>query len=156
MENNPFIAFNVFTHILMPHHMIILYLHLPYFHVSNSALCFTLYTGTLLLLRRSLDTFYGKTDRPRSSFNIGRRLFAMYLILDISFWYIANIFETLLHTSNVIHRDCNFLKWKYMLRVPQDLTWSSLNRNHWDIAISTRTRFTQNRVSESVLYSCDG
>ena len=34
------------------------YVHLPYFHVSNRALFFAWYSGTLILHRRSLDTFY--------------------------------------------------------------------------------------------------
>ena len=39
MENRfYFVFYNVFTYILMPYNMIILYFHLPHFHVSNSAL----------------------------------------------------------------------------------------------------------------------
>ena len=38
---------------------IILYFRLPYFHVSNNALFSTWYFSTLILYRRSLDTFYG-------------------------------------------------------------------------------------------------
>ena len=59
MENNFFIVFNyVSTYILGPHIMIIFYFYLPNFHVSNSALICTQYSGTFLLHRRSLDTFY--------------------------------------------------------------------------------------------------
>ena len=47
-----------FEYILMPHDMMILCFRLPYFHVSNSALFFTHYFSTLILHRRSLDTFY--------------------------------------------------------------------------------------------------
>ena len=43
-------------HILMPYN-IILYFRLPYFDVSNSALFSTWYFSTLILYRRSLDTF---------------------------------------------------------------------------------------------------
>ena len=44
---------------LMPYNTIILYFHLPYFHVSNSALIFTKKTsGTLLSHGGSLDTLY--------------------------------------------------------------------------------------------------
>ena len=39
MENSLFIVFDfVFSYNLMPHNMITLYFHLPYFHVSSSAL----------------------------------------------------------------------------------------------------------------------
>ena len=48
----------VLTYIFMPHNMITLHIHLPYFHVSNSALFLALYYSTPLLHRRSLDTFY--------------------------------------------------------------------------------------------------
>ena len=41
----------------MPYN-IILYFRLPYFHVSNYALFSTWYFNTLILYRRSLDTFY--------------------------------------------------------------------------------------------------
>ena len=41
----------------MPYN-IILYFRLPYFHVSNIALFSTKYISTLILYRRSLDTFY--------------------------------------------------------------------------------------------------
>ena len=46
----------------MSHNMIILYFHSTYLHVSNGALLFVHSTpsGTLLLHRRSLDTFYWK------------------------------------------------------------------------------------------------
>ena len=43
----------------MPYN-IILYFRLPYFHVSNCALFSTQYFSTLILYRRSLDTFYCK------------------------------------------------------------------------------------------------
>ena len=39
-------------------HNMILYFRLPYFHVSNCALFATYYFSTLILYRRSLDTFY--------------------------------------------------------------------------------------------------
>ena len=42
----------------MPHSMMILYLHLPGFHVSNSTLFFTKYFSTLILHGRSLHTFH--------------------------------------------------------------------------------------------------
>ena len=48
-----------FIFILMPYNMMLLYFRLPYFHVSNSALFSTYYFRTLILHRRSLDTFYG-------------------------------------------------------------------------------------------------
>ena len=51
--------FSLFS-ILIAHIMIILYLYLPYAHVSNNALCFVKYSCTLLLHRRSLYAFYGK------------------------------------------------------------------------------------------------
>ena len=41
--------------------MIIPYLYLFHFHVSNSAIFFTKYSGILHLHRRSLDTFYMKS-----------------------------------------------------------------------------------------------
>ena len=41
---------------------IILYFRLPYFHVSNRALFSTKYLNTLILNRRSLDTFYTQVD----------------------------------------------------------------------------------------------
>ena len=47
----------VIIHILMPYNRII-YFRLFYFHVSNSALFSTQYFSTLILHRRSLDTFY--------------------------------------------------------------------------------------------------
>ena len=37
---------------------IVLYFRLSYFHVSNSALFFDIVFSTLILDRRSLDTFY--------------------------------------------------------------------------------------------------
>ena len=37
---------------------LLLYIRLPYFHVSNSALFSTKYFSILILYRRSLDTFY--------------------------------------------------------------------------------------------------
>ena len=49
---------DVFAYILMSHSMIISYFYLPYLHVSNSALFFCpKYSGTLILPRRSFDTF---------------------------------------------------------------------------------------------------
>ena len=48
----------VYTYIVMPYNMIILYFHLTYFHVWNSALLFTYYSGTVFLHRRSLGAFY--------------------------------------------------------------------------------------------------
>ena len=56
MENDFFIV--LITYILTPHNMIMRYFHLPNFHVLNSALLFTQYSGTLVLHRCSLDTFY--------------------------------------------------------------------------------------------------
>ena len=53
---NAFIA----IHILMPYN-IILYFRLIYFHVSICALFSTYYSSTLILYRRSLDTFYTHT-----------------------------------------------------------------------------------------------
>ena len=47
-----------FTYFLMLHSMIIFCVRLPYFHGSNSALCFTQYISTLILHRPSLDTLY--------------------------------------------------------------------------------------------------
>ena len=58
IENFIIVFYLVLTYILMPHNMIILYFHLPYFHVSNSALFFPLYSGAFVLHRRSLNTFY--------------------------------------------------------------------------------------------------
>ena len=56
MENNFSMVFEyVFTYILMPHNMIILYFHLPYFHVSkmlyvlHSTLVLSYYMGVLLI-----------------------------------------------------------------------------------------------------------
>ena len=43
-----------FTYMIMT----MLYFHLPYFHVSNRALYFKQFLGTLHLHRRNLDTFY--------------------------------------------------------------------------------------------------
>ena len=53
-----------FTYILMPHNMMTLYFNLPYFHVSNSALFFTWYVGTLILEKNNLDTFYIGMKQP--------------------------------------------------------------------------------------------
>ena len=43
----------------MLHYMIIFYFHLHYLHVSDDALFFTWYSGTLLIHKCSHDTFYG-------------------------------------------------------------------------------------------------
>ena len=53
----------------MPHDMIIPYLHLPYFHVSNNALFSIQYFSTLILYRRSLNTFYqqNKISHPEDN-----------------------------------------------------------------------------------------
>ena len=53
------------THILMLYN-IILYVRLPYFHVSNCALFSTYYFSTLILYRRNLDTFYSTKLLPQS------------------------------------------------------------------------------------------
>ena len=50
------IMFYIYIYILMPHSMIF-YFRLPNFHVANSTLFFTYYFSTLILHRRSLDTF---------------------------------------------------------------------------------------------------
>ena len=65
-NNNRFVTFHCFqvcfTYIVMPHYMMILDFHLPYFHITNSALFFTEYSSTLFLQRCRLDTFY--SPRP--------------------------------------------------------------------------------------------
>ena len=40
----------------------ILYFHLSYFHASNSVIFFTKYSGSFLLHRRRIDTFYFKAN----------------------------------------------------------------------------------------------
>ena len=44
-----------FTYMLMSHSMTLLYVHLPYFHVSNRALLFAKNSDTLLLHRFSIE-----------------------------------------------------------------------------------------------------
>ena len=47
-----------YMYTLMLHNIMILYFHLPYFHVSSSALIFTKLPDSLLLHSRNLDTSY--------------------------------------------------------------------------------------------------
>ena len=51
-----FLLFLIFF--LMAYNIIVFYFRLPYFHVSDSALFFAWYFGTLILYRRGLETFY--------------------------------------------------------------------------------------------------
>ena len=53
----------------------ILYFRLSYFHVSNSALLSTSYFSTLILYRRSLDTFYYYSDHKNSVGEIDTSVF---------------------------------------------------------------------------------
>ena len=85
MENNFSIDFDyvftyVFTYILMSHNMIIVYLYLPYFHVSNSALFFAKYSGTFRLPRRSLDALEKTFIRYNNSS-------ACAIIFSQRFWF---------------------------------------------------------------------
>ena len=59
LPNKMLLILDVWQYILVSHNVIILYLHLPYFCISNSALFFAKYSGTLLYIDgASSDTFY--------------------------------------------------------------------------------------------------
>ena len=70
MENNFFIVFNyVLTYILMVHTMIIMFFHLPYFHVLNNAL----FLHSTLVLSFKMDA----VQSPELNYMIVHHLFVI-------------------------------------------------------------------------------
>ena len=96
MENNFSLFWLCFTYTLMPHN-IMLYFHLPYFHIS-STVYFSHSTPVLSFYtdRRSLDTLYWVKDTLRCSF---------------SQCYLAR-FHTLTSNRQTSYNSFTKMKWK--------------------------------------------
>ena len=79
----------------MPYNMIILYFRLPYLHIKNSALFSTQYFSTLILYRRSLETYRFDSQLPSSIksitiINDSNLSLSIYIHISIYTYWVSN------------------------------------------------------------------